>query len=127
VNHGGVAQPRRRGRVGRVEQGRHLVEREPDPYVRLTIGDHVLETPVLENNLNPIWFHGEVFDLECRSNYAIQMYDEDGATDDLIMEFSSDFMFWFSDWDYRQGGVRVRGGQPGQEHTIVLSITPFTE
>ncbi len=101
------------------------IEREPDPYVRFTIGDHVMETPAIDNELNPIWFYGEVFDLECRSNYAVQMFDEDGDDDQLIMEFSSDFMFWLSDWDYRQGGVRIGGGVPGLEHTMVFSILRY--
>ena len=54
------------------------------------------------------------------------MYDEDGDEEQqLIMEFSPDFMFWFGDWNYRQGGVRITGGETGRQSTIILSITPY--
>ena len=99
-------------------------DQDPDPYAYITVGDTEFTTTVKENNINPIWAETFIAHVECQTYYSIELFDEDGEEDETILEFGTDGFFWLTDWDLRQGGMRISQGSEGQRNTISLTLDP---
>lgn len=72
-----------------VVEAKNLVNKDiigkSDPYVVLSCGSIKVETPIVENCLNPKWDFWKDFEIEPNSELKIDVWDKDeGSKDDSL-------------------------------------------
>lgn len=104
-------------------------ERDPDPYAVVSIGETTYTTETMIDDSGPIW--AESFMAHVAADgptpYTVWIYDDDGAEDEVIMEFGmEDPPIWFLlSWNLRQGGLTItQGPAAGQTHEINMLFIP---
>ena len=107
-------------------------ERDPDPYAVVTVGETSFTTSTQQNVFGPYWMESFIAHVsgDAPTPYSVMLYDEDGATDELIMEFGTeDPPIWFlRAWNLRQGGLTVSAPAPrpaqNQANSVNLDFVP---
>jgi len=80
-----------------VHQAQDLMDKDisgkSDPYVILKYNDHVVQSKVVDNNLNPVFEFEEVFVFADTKSFSLTLKDKDITTDELLgcteVDFSS--------------------------------------
>lgn len=104
-------------------------ERNPDPYAVIRIGETSYTTETKTDVIGPIWSESFMAPVgaDAPTPYTVWIYDEDGAEDEVIMEFGiEDPPIWFLlAWNLRQGGMTItQGPAAGQTHEINMLFIP---
>jgi Ca2+-dependent lipid-binding protein len=72
-----------------VVEGKNLVNKDfigkSDPYVVMSVASIRVETPVVQNSLNPKWDFWTEFEIDCNSELKVEVFDKDeGSKDDFL-------------------------------------------